>query len=457
MESIVKVLEKQRKFFATNETLDLDFRLQQLEKLKHSIMANIDSLLSAFKQDFNKQEFDVFTTEVGLVLSEIKFMKKNLAKFMRGKKAKGGLNNFPSKARLIPQPLGQVLIMSPWNYPFQLAMIPLVGAIACGNTAVVKPSAYSPKVSDCIQKILAVFDEQYIAVTLGGREQNQALLEQKFDLIFFTGSKDVGKIVQQKAGAHLCPVILELGGKSPCIIDEDCDLKATVRRVVWGKFLNAGQTCVAPDYVLVHSNIYDDFLKLAKQQIKDFYYEDGKISGDFPFIINEKHTERIKNLIDKSKLFCGGRVKKRLIEPTIMFDVNYKDAVMQEEIFGPIMPVIKYENLDSVLEYIKSKDKPLALYYFGKNKQTMSKVIQETYSGSLCINETVMQVGTHTLPFGGVGESGMGAYHGIQSLYAFSHIKPVLFKKSRLEVKIKYPKTTSFKKYLSYKFLGIKH
>ena len=457
MNNVIEILEKQKKFFLNCETLDYDFRIQQLNKLEHSIKANIDTLLKAFQDDFNKQEFDVFTTEVGMVLEEIKYMRKHLAKFMRGKKAKGGIANFPSKARLIPQPLGQVLIISPWNYPFQLAIIPLVDALACGNTVILKPSANSPCVSKCIQKILSVFDEQYVAVALGDREQNQALLEQKYNLIFFTGSKTVGRIVEQKAGVHLCPVVLELGGKSPCIIDEDCDLKVAVRRVVWGKFLNAGQTCVAPDYMLVHSSIYEEFLELAKQQIKDFYYPDGKITKDFPFIITDKQTERIKNLIDKTKVVCGGKVKKRLMEPTIIRDVSIKDAVMQEEIFGPVMPVIKYDDLDDVFEYINSHDKPLALYYFGRNKQSIHRVIRETYSGGVCINDTVMHVGTNTIPFGGVGESGMGSYHGQQSFYTFSHIKPILFKRPHCEVKMKYPPITKFKKSLSYKILGIKH
>ena len=455
MENIKEILEKQKKFFFSRETLSLEFRLQQLDKLAHSIMANIDTLLTAFKSDFNKCEYAVFTTEVGLVLEEIKFMKKNLKKFMKGKKVKGGITNFPSKAKIIPEPLGQVLIMSPWNYPFQLAITPLVGAIACGNTAVVKPSAYAPKVSACIKKILSVFKEEYITVILGGREENQTLLDQKFDLIFFTGSKMVGEIVEKKASEHICPVILELGGKCPCIVDNDCNLKAAVRRIVWGKFLNAGQTCVAPDYILVHKDIYEDFITMAKEQVQEFYYTDGKITSDFPYIINEKHTERLKSLIEKEKVVCGGKIKKRLIEPTILRDVTFKDDVMQEEIFGPIMPVVMFEKIENVISYINTHDKPLALYYFGK--QNEKRILTETYSGGVCINETVMHVATHHLPFGGVGASGMGAYHGLQSLYSFSHMKPVLIKKPRFEIKLKYPPISNTKKKWSYKILGIKY
>lgn len=454
MEQIEEILNKQRKYFHTNETLPLEFRLEQLNKLKHSILANIDTLLDAFKEDFNKLEYDVFTTEVGLVLEEIKFMKKHLAKFMKGKKAKTGIANFPSKAKIMPQPLGQVLVMSPWNYPFQLAMNPLVGAIACGNTVIVKPSAYAPKVSECIKKILSVFSEDYIAVVLGGREENQTLLDQKFDLIFFTGSKNVGKIVQEKASKHLCPVVLELGGKSPCIVDNDCKLKSSVRRIVWGKFLNAGQTCVAPDYILVHKDIYDDFINLAKEQVNEFYYSEGKISSDFPFIINEKHTERLLNLIEKEKVVCGGKSKKRLIEPTILKDVTFKDKIMQEEIFGPLMPVIPFEKIDNIISYINQHSRPLALYYFGK--QNEKRVLETTYSGGACVNETIMHVATHHLPFGGVGESGMGSYHGMQSLLTFSHMKTILYKKPGFEIKIKYPPISKRKKKWSYKFLGIK-
>lgn len=456
MENIVKVVELQRDFFQTGVTLELKFRLEQLDKLKNSIEENLDTLLKAFKSDFNKLEYDVFTTEVGLVLQEIKYMRRHLKSFARPKRKSAGLLNFPGRAWLVPQPRGSVLIMSPWNYPFQLAMLPLVGALASGNTAIVKPSAYAPKVSACIAKILSIFDKKYVAVVLGGREQNQQLLDQKFDLIFFTGGKDVGRLVQQKASVHLCPVVLELGGKSPCIVDESCDLKAAVRRIVWGKFLNAGQTCVAPDYILVHQAIYEQFLEIAKQQTLKFFFTDGKVNSDFPYIINEKHAERISGLIDSSKVILGGKRKKRQLEPTIMRDVSFDDPVMQEEIFGPIMPVLSYSSLDDVLAYINKNDLPLALYYFGKDRKNMKKIICQTRSGAVCINETVMHVATNTLPFGGVGESGMGRYHGKFSLETFSHIKPVLHKCAKHELKLKYPPLSGLKRAISYKFLGIK-
>ena len=457
MSKIEEILNKQKEFFKSKATLSLSFRLQQLDKLKHSILANLDTLLDAFKKDFNKCEYDVFTTEVGLVLEEIKYMKKHITKFFKPKKAKGGLTNFPSKAKIVYEPYGNVLIMAPWNYPFQLAMNPLIGAIACGNTAIVKPSAYTPEVSACINQILSVFEEQYIAVVLGGREQNQELLEQKFDLIFFTGSKSVGQVVQEKASKHSCPIILELGGKCPCIVDDSANIETAVKRIVWGKFLNAGQTCVAPDYIFVPKDKYDNFLELVKKQIEEFYYKDGVLTDDFPFIINDKHAERIKNLIEPEQVVCGGKVKNRLIEPTVLKDVNFDDKVMQEEIFGPIMPVLSYENLEDVITYVNSKDKPLALYFFSTNKERTSKIIEETSSGAVCINETVMHVATNTLPFGGVGGSGMGNYHGEHSLRSFSHMKPVLIKGPNFELKLKYPPITKSKRRWSYRFLGIKY
>ncbi len=456
MEDITKIVQLQRDFFQSGATLDIKFRLEQLKKLKQAITANLDTLLDAFKSDFNKLEYDVFTTEVGLVLQEIKYMKKHLRAFSRPKKKSPGLLNFPSRAWLVPQPLGNVLIMSPWNYPFQLTMLPLVGALACGNTAIVKPSAYAPKVSNCIAKILKGFGREYIAVVLGGREKNQQLLEEKFDLIFFTGGKDVGRLVQQKASVHLCPVVLELGGKSPCIVDANCDLKAAARRIVWGKFLNAGQTCVAPDYILVHQSIYSEFLEIVERQTREFFFTDGKVNSDFPHIINEKHAERISGLVDSSKVILGGKRNKRQLEPTIMRDVSFDDPVMQEEVFGPIMPVLSYSSLDDILAYINKKDRPLALYYFGKDRQTMQKIISQTRSGAVCINETVMHVATSSLPFGGVGESGMGRYHGKFSLETFSHLKPVLQKSAKSELKLKYPPLSKLKKSVSYAFLGVK-
>lgn len=453
---IEKIVENQRELFLTGKTLSYTFRRQQLEILERSIKEHTKELLLAFKKDLNKCEFDVVSTELSLAMQEIQYFKKHLKKLMRPKRVHTTLLNFPSKGRIVREPYGNVLIMSPWNYPFQLTINPLVACIASGNTAVVKPSAYTPNVAQVIKNILDVFDPAYIATVMGGREQNQALLDQKFDLIFFTGSKEVGKVVEEKAAKHLCPVILELGGKSPCIIDETANLKTAVRRVVWGKFLNAGQTCIAPDYILVHSSIYEKFIALAIEQIKKFYYTDGKLTENFMYIVNEKHTERLKSLIDSQKIAFGGTVNGRQIEPTILRDVEFTDAVMQEEIFGPIMPVIKYDNLDDVIKYITTHDKPLALYFFSKNKKAISKVTQLTSSGGVCINEVIMHFTEHNLPFGGVGESGMGNYHGAHSFLTFSHSKCILNKCPNTELMVKYPPYTDKKSKFVYFYLGYK-
>lgn len=455
---INNIIELQREFFKTGQTKSVKFRINQLKLLKLSIEKHYDEILDAFKKDFNKHEFDVITTEIGMVYGEINYFLKHLKSLCKPKSARTSVLTIPSKAKIISEPLGQVLIMSPWNYPFQLAIVPLVGAIAGGNTAIVKPSAYSSNVSKVISLVLSVFDKQYIAVVLGGRNENQDLLNQKFDLIFFTGSKEVGRIVQEKASKYLCPVILELGGKSPCIIDEDANLVSTIKRAVWGKFLNAGQTCIAPDYFFVHKNIYTQFIAMATNLIKKWYYdENGKILDTFPHIINDRHTERLKGYIDPEKVVCGGKVSGRLIEPTILKNIDFSSKVMQEEIFGPIMPIIPFENLDNVINYINNHDKPLALYFFGQNKKTVKKILYSTTSGGVCINDTIMHFVEKGLPFGGVGESGMGHYHGKNSFKAFTHEKPVLYKHAKIGLDVQYPLITKTKQNLVCTVLGVKH
>ena len=455
--NISEIVERQRELFLTGKTLSYEFRKQQLIILEKSIIKHTAELLEAFKTDLNKCEFDAVTTEISLAMQELRYQRKHLRRFMRAHSVRTTLLNFPARGKIIYEPYGTVLIMSPWNYPFQLTINPLIASIATGNTAVVKPSAYTPNVAQVIKNILDEFDPAYITTVMGGRAQNQELLDQHFDLIFFTGSKEVGKVVEEKASQHLCPVILELGGKSPCIIDETANLKTAVRRVVWGKFLNAGQTCIAPDYILIHSSIYEKFLEMATEQVKKFYYVNDKLTDNFMYIVNDKHTERLKGLIDPKKVVIGGKATGRQIEPTIMRDVEYTDPVMQEEIFGPIMPVIKYENLDDVIAYINSHDKPLALYYFSKNKQSINKVVSLTSSGGVCINEVIMHFTEHNLPFGGVGASGMGNYHGKFSFATFSHAKCVLKKNPNMELMIKYPPYTDNKSQFAYFYLGYKH
>lgn len=457
-QEIVKIIEEQKKFYNTNKTKNVGFRLNQLRLLKLSIEKHYEDIIKAFKQDYNKCEFDVVTTEIGMIYGEINFFLKHLRRLSRPKHAKSSLLTFLSKARIVYEPHGQVLIMSPWNYPLQLSLVPLVGAIAGGNTAIIKPSAYSPNVSKIIEDILGVFDKNYVAVIQGGREQNQQLLLQKFNLIFFTGSKEVGKIVQENAAKHLCPVVLELGGKSPCIIDESADLKTAVKRAVWGKFLNAGQTCIAPDYFFVHKSVYKQFIEKAKQLIKSWYYdEDGKILDTFPHIISDKHINRLSGYLQNGKIACGGKIEGRLLEPTILTNVDFDSPVMHEEIFGPIMPIIPFENLKTVVNYINNHDKPLALYYFGTKRKTIDKILCLTTSGGVCINDTIMHFVEKGLPFGGVGESGCGNYHGKNSFYTFTHAKSVLYKSNKIAVDIQYPPITKSKDNITRMFLGVKN
>ena len=450
-----EVVRKQREYFYSGETLSVDFRLKQLKLLKESMSKHKDALYKAFKLDYNKCEFDVVATEYSMVLTELDYMLKHLKRLAKAKKVTTEIVNFPSKGKVIPHPYGVVLIMSPWNYPFQLTMSPLVGAIAAGNTAVVKPSNYSKNVSNVINDILGVFDDKYIKTVLGGREQNQALLDQEFDYIFFTGGETVGKLVMEKASRHLTPVSLELGGKSPCIIDETSDIDIAAKRVAWGKFLNAGQTCVAPDYVLVHKSIHDKFTQKLIEYIKSFYYVKGRLTDNFPWIINERHAQRIEGLIDQEKLIFGGKRIERLIEPTILDNCTYQDNVMQEEIFGPVLPILTFESLDEVISDRHKLPKPLAFYIFSNSKDNINKLLTNCTFGGGCINDTVMHLTNANLPFGGVGASGMGSYHGAKSFETFSHYKSVLVK-GKMEVNIKYPPYTKEKLELVKKIMKVK-
>lgn len=435
---ITKIIDRQRDFFLKGSTLNIKFRLMNLEKLRSLILSNYDDIITAFSKEFNKSEFDVVSTEISMVISEIDFFIKNLKKLVKVKKVKSNMINIPSKGYIIPEPYGVCLIMSPWNYPFQLAMLPLVGAIASGNTVVLKPSNYSPNVSIVLENILSNFDKRLISVVLGGREVNQNLLDHKFDYIFFTGSVNVGKFVMEKAARNLTPVTLELGGKSPCIVDAKCDLDIACKRIVWGKYLNAGQTCVAPDYILVHKNIHDDFVTKVLEYIESFYYKNNRLSKDFPEIINDKHLDRLKNLILKNNLVFGGNVKGRTLEPTVLDNISFGDKIMKEEIFGPIMPIIEYENIDNIIYDLKRMNKPLALYIFSNDRKIIKKVLRNISSGGACINDVIMHLTNDKLPFGGVGTSGMGSYHGQKSFETFSHYKSV-FEKSKPEFQVKYP------------------
>lgn len=449
-----KILLKQKEFYKKGKTLDINYRIETLKKLKESIFCNLDDLVKAFKEDYNKCEFDVYSTEVGLVVKEINYFIRNLKKLSKPKKVRTSIINMPSTGCVLSEPYGNTLVVSPWNYPFQLTMMPLIGSIAAGNTVFLKSSRNTPKVTKVIEKILSIFDDEYIYVMENTKENMNKLFDLKFDYVFYTGSPNVAKELMEKQAKYLTPMTLELGGKSPCIIDKTANVDSSAKRVVWGKYLNAGQTCVAPDYILVHNDIKREFIKHAMKYIQEFYYTDNVLNEDFTHVINEKSLNKLLSLIDKEKLAFGGKVTNGTLEPTLLEDVSLNDEIMKEEIFGPIMPVVEFNNLDDVINHLKEIDKPLALYYFGKEYK---KVIKNVSFGGGCINDTIMHLTEEKLPFGGVGLSGMGSYHGKKSFEVFSHQKSILKKNSKLELNLKYPKYNDKKTKLTKMFFGIKN
>ena len=440
-EQINNIIDTQRRFFATGATLPCEYRLDALRRLKDCIKRHENDILAALKQDLGKGPQESYMCEVGLTLSEISYMLRHVRRFAKEKTVLTPLAQFASRSYVKPSPYGTVLIMSPWNYPFLLTMEPLVDAIAAGNTAVVKPSAYSPATSAVIAKIIDdCFKPQYVAAVTGGRAENTCLLNADFDYIFFTGSQAVGKEVMRHAAEHLTPVTLELGGKSPCIIAPDADLKLAARRVVFGKYLNCGQTCVAPDYVLCHSSVRDSFIECVKKEIVRQFGEKPLANPDYGKIINEKHFHRILGLIDRDKLVHGGASDERTlrIEPSVMKDVTESDAVMQEEIFGPLLPVLTYDDEDSMLARINSHDHPLALYIFSGSKRFIRKVTSLVSFGGGCVNDTIIHLATSNMGFGGVGGSGMGSYHGKDGFDTFTHHKSIVDKKTWLDLPMRY-------------------
>ncbi len=426
---IQDIVQKQRDFFRTGQTKALDFRLAQLAKLKQSILLHQADILAAVKADLNRPAFEGYF-EIA-ALAEIELATKQLQRWAKPQKVKTSIAQFPSSAYIQPEPLGVALIIGPWNYPFQLLMLPLVGAITAGNCAVLKPSELAPHTSKVIAKIIdQAFDPEYVAVVEGAVEASQALLAEKFDHIFFTGGTAIGRIVMAAAAKHLTPVTLELGGKSPCIVDADVNLETAAKRIAWGKFINAGQTCIAPDYLLVDRRIKDQLVDQLKQCIRDFYGEDPAQSDSYCRIISQRHFDRLANFLDDGTVAIGGQTDaaQRYIAPTVLDNVTWNDAVMQDEIFGPILPVLAYDDLEAAIAQVNDRPKPLALYCFSNDKAKQDQVLAQTSSGGACINDTVMQVAIESLPFGGVGESGMGAYHGKASFDTFSHRKSVLRK-----------------------------
>ena len=448
MIDIKNIVTIQRNFFLKGNTLSVDFRLTQLNKLKLILKNNESMILDALHNDLRKSNFEGYETEFGIVLEELNYTIKHLKTWMQATKVKTQMAQFPAKCFTYPEPYGVTLIISPWNYPFQLSMAPLIGAIAAGNTVVLKPSNKSSNTSKVLTKLLEEnFPKELISVVNGGRAANTSLLDQKFDYIFFTGSVPVGKIVMEAASKNLTPVTLELGGKSPCIVDETADLKLTAKRIVWGKFLNAGQTCVAPDYLYVHKSVKNELIKHLKRYIIKFYGKNPKESNDYPRIIDGKAFERLIDYLNCGKIAIGGDIDQDelYIEPTILDNITFEDKVMKDEIFGPILPVLEFEYLNEVIDTINERPKPLALYFFSNNEKNISRILQRTTSGGACINETIIHVASLYLPFGGVGESGMGKYHGASSFETFSHIKSVVKKDFSMDVPLRYPPFSSSK------------
>ena len=435
-------LESQKKFYQEGWTLDLTYRKETLQRLKNVIKRYEYDVLDALYDDLGKSDAESYASEIGLVYEEINYMLKHMDKMAKPGYVIPSVTNFPSIGKIMKEPYGQVLIMSPWNYPFQLCMIPLIGAVAAGNCAVVKPSNYAPAVAEVVDDILyEAFDENHVFVITGGREANRDLLRHKFDYIFFTGGKNVGRTVMRAAAEHLTPVTLELGGKSPCIVDQTADIPLSARRIVWGKFLNCGQTCVAPDYIYVHKKVKEEFLEAVVRNIEALYGEDSLNSKDLGKIINEKHFQRLCAMIKDTPLYYGGQTdpERLKIQPTVIDQADWSIPAMGEEIFGPVMPVLEFENLSEVIHEIRKRPAPLALYLFTRSPQTEKTVLEQVSFGGGCINDTLMHLATSSLPFGGVGESGMGQYHGKHSFNTFSHEKSILKKSLRIDLPFRYP------------------
>ena len=438
---IKALLDAQRAYYKSGVTIPASFRVEQLKKLYGAVKKYQNEINDALTADLGKSAYEGFMCESGLVLTEISYMIKHTKKLARRKTVKTPLAQFPSHSYRQPVPYGNTLIMSPWNYPFLLTLDPLASAIAAGNTAIVKPSAYSPATSKIVEKIISeCFAPEYVAVVTGGRAENAALLDQKFDFVFFTGSQAVGKEVLRHTAEHLTPAVLELGGKSPCIVDASANIKLAAKRIVFGKYLNCGQTCVAPDYILCERSVKEEFLAAVTLEIKKQYGEDPLANKDYGKIINEKHFARLLGLIDDKKVVVGGNSNPDTcqISPTVMDNVTYDDAVMGEEIFGPIMPILTFDNFDDVVDELKSKDKPLALYLFTSDKKHIKRVTTELSYGGGCINDVIIHLATSEMGFGGVGESGMGSYHGKEGFDAFSHYKSIVDKKTWLDLPMRY-------------------
>lgn len=455
--AIQDILEKQRNYFHSGATLAPIFRVEQLRRLQKVIKSNEAKINAALQEDLGKSAFEGYMCEVGLVLEELRYMIKYAYGLSRSRTVRTPLHQFAAKSYIQPEPYGNVLIMSPWNYPFLLTMGPLVDALAAGNTAIIKPSAYSPATSKVLQELIGeCYESEYVAVITGGRAENQALLDEKFDYIFFTGSQAVGKVVMEKASRHLTPVTLELGGKSPCIVDETAKIDLAAKRIVFGKFLNCGQTCVAPDYVWVHESVKEELLQAITREITKQYGQSPLKNQDYGKIISRKHFDRICSLIDESKVVFGGKTDDASlrVEPTVMDGVTWDDAVMGQEIFGPVLPILTFTDLKEVVRILQTKDSPLALYVFSRHQPSIDFVTQRVRYGGGCVNDTVIHLATTAMGFGGVGASGMGSYHGKCGFDTFSHMKSIVDKKNWLDLPMRYQPYKKLYEKLLRVFLG---
>ena len=443
MEDINLIFKNQKEFFESGKTINVDYRIKNLKKLNDIIKKNEDKILNELKKDLGKSNFEGYVTEVGILYDDINFHIKNVKKWSSEEKRKSPIVYYPSKSYIYKEPYGVTLIIGPFNYPFQLVIAPLIGAISAGNTAIIKPSENSRNIALLLEKLINEnFPEGYLRVVnpLGGKETVSLLLDKPFDYIFFTGSVRVGKLVMQKAAQHLTPVTLELGGKSPCIVDSDAKLKLAAKRIVWGKFLNAGPTCVAPDYLCVHKSVKDELLKLIINEIRIQFGENVRNSEDYPRIVNKSSLERLSGYLNDGKIYYGGNIDEDnlYMEPTLIIKPDLNSPLMSDEIFGPILPILVYENLDNVIKFINHREKPLALYYFSESKKKIKYVLTSTTSGGVTINDTIIHVANPNLPFGGVGNSGVGKYHGKESFETFTHNKSVMKRGTFIEFNIRF-------------------
>ena len=455
-QEIKDILQQQNHFFSSGKTIPAEFRLKQLESLKEAMIRHEADLAAALKEDLGKSRMESYMCEIGLTLSELTWMQKHLRSLMRSKRVSTPAAQFAAKSFRSPSPYGTVLIMSPWNYPVLLTLDPLIDAIAAGNTAVVKPSAYAPCTFDVMKTMIEeCFPAHYVAVVDGGRAENQTLLQQRFDMIFFTGGKTVGREVLRHAAEYLTPVTLELGGKSPCIVDSTAKIRLAAKRIVFGKYLNCGQTCVAPDYILCDKRIRDELITAILAEIEKQFGKEPLKNPNYGKIINEKHFERILGLINGEKLVYGGQSEPESlrIAPTVLNNITWDDAVMGEEIFGPLLPILTFDTLDEALNTVESHPHPLALYFFSEDKAAQKKILDTCRFGGGCINDTIIHLATSDMPFGGVGESGMGSYHGRVGFETFSHYRSIVDKKTWMDLPIRYQKYTGLKEKMMRMFL----